>query len=43
VVELQWGQRTFLRDLNQLLSDDLNKAELFITMFYLKYLPDSEF
>ncbi len=41
VVEAPMGPATILRDLNQLLFDDLNKAELFITMFYLKYFPDS--
>ena len=41
VVEAPMGPANILRDLNQLLFDDLNKAELFITMFYLKYLPDS--
>jgi sigma-B regulation protein RsbU (phosphoserine phosphatase) len=41
VVEASVGPATILRDLNDLLFDDLNKAELFITMFYLKYFPDS--
>ena len=40
-VEAPMGPAKILRDLNELLFDDLNKAELFITMFYLKYLPDS--
>jgi sigma-B regulation protein RsbU (phosphoserine phosphatase) len=30
-----------LRDLNELLYDDLNKAELFITMFYMKFNPET--
>lgn len=34
------GPAQALRDLNELLYDDLNKAELFITMFYLKFLPE---
>ncbi len=41
VAEAPMGPATILRDLNDLLFDDLNKAELFITMFYLKYFPDS--
>ena len=41
VVEAPMGPATILRDLNELMFDDLNKAELFITMFYLKYFPDS--
>ena len=41
VVAASVGPATILRDLNDLLFDDLNKAELFITMFYLKYFPDS--
>jgi sigma-B regulation protein RsbU (phosphoserine phosphatase) len=41
VAEAPMGPATILRDLNELLFDDLNKAELFITMFYLKYFPDS--
>jgi sigma-B regulation protein RsbU (phosphoserine phosphatase) len=35
------GPAQVLRDLNELLYDDLTRAELFITMFYLKYLPDT--
>jgi sigma-B regulation protein RsbU (phosphoserine phosphatase) len=35
------GPAQVLRDLNDLLCDDLTKAELFITMFYLSYLPDT--
>jgi sigma-B regulation protein RsbU (phosphoserine phosphatase) len=35
------GPAQVLRDLNELLYDDLNKAELFITMFHLKFLPES--
>jgi phosphoserine phosphatase RsbU/P len=35
------GPAQVLRDLNELLYDDLTKAELFITIFYLKYLPDT--
>jgi len=30
-----------LRDLGELLYDDLNKAELFITMFYMKFSPET--
>jgi sigma-B regulation protein RsbU (phosphoserine phosphatase) len=41
VVEAPMGPANILRDLNELLFDDLNKAELFLTMFYLKYLRDS--
>ena len=29
-----------LRDLNELLHEDLTRAELFITMFYMKFLPE---
>jgi sigma-B regulation protein RsbU (phosphoserine phosphatase) len=35
------GVAQVLRDLNELLYDDLNKAELFITMFHLKFLPET--
>jgi sigma-B regulation protein RsbU (phosphoserine phosphatase) len=35
------GPAQVLRDLNELLYDDLTGAELFITMFYLKYLSDT--
>jgi sigma-B regulation protein RsbU (phosphoserine phosphatase) len=35
------GPAQVLRDLNELLHDDLSKAELFITMFYLKFLPET--
>ena len=35
------GPAQILRDLNDLLCDDLTKAELFITMFYFSYLPDT--
>jgi sigma-B regulation protein RsbU (phosphoserine phosphatase) len=41
VAEAPMGPATILRDLNELLFDDLNRAELFITMFYFKYFPDS--
>jgi sigma-B regulation protein RsbU (phosphoserine phosphatase) len=41
VAEAPVGPATILRDLNELLFDDLNRAELFITMFYFKYFPDS--
>lgn len=34
------GPAQVLRDLNELLYDDLTRAESFITMFYLKYLSD---
>jgi sigma-B regulation protein RsbU (phosphoserine phosphatase) len=35
------GPARVLRDLNELLYDDLNKAELFITMFYMKFNPET--
>lgn len=35
------GPAQVLRDLNDLLCDDLNRAELFITMFYFSYLPET--
>ena len=35
------GPAQVLRDLNELLYDDLTKAELFITIFYLKFLPET--
>ena len=35
------GPAQVLRELNELLYDDLNKAELFMTMFHLKFLPRS--
>jgi sigma-B regulation protein RsbU (phosphoserine phosphatase) len=35
------GPAQVLRALNDLLYDDLTRAELFITMFYLKYLSDT--
>ncbi|MGA9602448.1 MAG: PP2C family protein-serine/threonine phosphatase, partial [Methylocystis sp.] len=41
VVEAPGGPAVILHHLNDLLFDDLDKAELFITMFYLKYCPDS--
>jgi len=41
VVEAPIGPAAILHDLNDLLFDDLNKAELFITMFYLKYYTNS--
>jgi phosphoserine phosphatase RsbU/P len=34
------GPGVILRDLNELLYEDLTRAELFITMFYMKFLPD---
>jgi sigma-B regulation protein RsbU (phosphoserine phosphatase) len=41
VVETPIGPATLLHDLNALMFDDLNRAELFITMFYIKYCPDT--
>jgi len=41
VVGAPRGPAAILHDLNDLLFDDLDKAELFITMFYLNYCPDS--
>jgi len=38
-LEKEAGTGDMLRVLNALLYDDLNKAELFITMFYMKYNP----
>jgi sigma-B regulation protein RsbU (phosphoserine phosphatase) len=35
------GPARILRDLGELLYDDLNKAELFITMFYMKFSPET--
>ena len=35
------GPAQVLRDLNELLCDDLTKAELFITMFYFSFLPET--
>ncbi len=35
------GPGQVLRDLNGLLYEDLNRAELFITMFHLKFQPDT--
>jgi sigma-B regulation protein RsbU (phosphoserine phosphatase) len=35
------GPAQILRALNELLYDDLSKAELFITMFYVKFLPET--
>ena len=35
------GPAQVLRDLNDLLCDDLTKAELFITMFYFSFLPET--
>jgi len=35
------GPAKILRDLNELLYDDLTEADSFITMFYLKYWPDT--
>jgi sigma-B regulation protein RsbU (phosphoserine phosphatase) len=35
------GPAQILRALNELLYDDLTKAELFITMFYVKFLPET--
>lgn len=35
------GPAQILRDLNELLYDDLTRAELFITMFYVKFLPET--
>ncbi len=34
------GPAEILRDLNELLHDDLTKSELFITMFYMKFQPE---
>jgi sigma-B regulation protein RsbU (phosphoserine phosphatase) len=35
------GPGRALQDLNELLHDDLTRSELFITMFYLKFLPET--
>ena len=35
------GPAQVLRDLNELLCDDLTEAELFITMFYFSFLPET--
>jgi sigma-B regulation protein RsbU (phosphoserine phosphatase) len=35
------GPAQVLRDLNELLYDDLNAAELFMTMFHLKFQPET--
>jgi sigma-B regulation protein RsbU (phosphoserine phosphatase) len=35
------GPARILRDLGELLYDDLNKSELFITMFYMKFSPET--
>lgn len=39
--EAPTGPAQVLRDLNELLYDDLNKAELFMTMFHLKFQPET--
>jgi sigma-B regulation protein RsbU (phosphoserine phosphatase) len=35
------GPAQVLRDLNELLYDDLTRTEQFITMFYVKFLPET--